>query len=257
VRRLAVLATAAATLLLSCGETEVRVAGPSVPTGTTGTSEPTGVTVGTGPTGATAPTGPTAQVPCVEAGTLEVAAKANLFAAGIAELPHPAGGGGGVFPVCVVIPSGATTASVSDATGEVTFNATGSPTSGPDGDSSGSYAGGTIEPAGAVSGIVSTARVGFVAGVFLGDTPPSAPPASLSFDDNYDFAELLPALGQVFYIGDGAAADGDLHAFVVPQGATHLYLGIADGFSFAGPPGFYDDNDGAFTVSVRFDFGVD
>jgi hypothetical protein len=141
--------------------------------------------------------------------------------------------------------------------GEVAYNPSGSPTSGPDGDALGSYAGGTIEAAGAVSGIVSTARVGFLAGVFLGDQPPSAPPSSLTFDDNYDFLELRPQLGQLFYIGDGTGIDGSLQGFAIPPGATRLFLGIADAFNFFGPPGFYDDNSGSFTLLVEFGSDID
>jgi hypothetical protein len=36
---------------------------------------------------------------------------------------------------------------------------------------------------------------------------------------------------------------------VVPTGASKLYLGLPDGFGFAGPPGTYNDNSGGFTVS--------
>ena len=45
-----------------------------------------------------------------------------------------------------------------------------------------------------------------------------------------------------FIIGSGGT-------FVVPTGATTLYLGLPDGFSFQGPPGAYNDNTGGFTVS--------
>jgi len=46
-----------------------------------------------------------------------------------------------------------------------------------------------------------------------------------------------------FIIGAGGT-------FVAPSGATKLYLGLPDGFSFQGPPGAYNDNTGGFTVSV-------
>jgi hypothetical protein len=45
-----------------------------------------------------------------------------------------------------------------------------------------------------------------------------------------------------FAIGSGGT-------FVVPTGATKLYFGLPDGFSFGGAPGTYNDNLGGFTVS--------
>ena len=40
--------------------------------------------------------------------------------------------------------------------------------------------------------------------------------------------------------------------FVVPQGATRLFLGIADGCVLAfGPPGCYQDNVGQFVAAVE------
>lgn len=46
----------------------------------------------------------------------------------------------------------------------------------------------------------------------------------------------------VFIIGAGGT-------FTVPTGATELYLGLPDGFSFQGPPGTYNDNSGGFTLT--------
>jgi len=45
-----------------------------------------------------------------------------------------------------------------------------------------------------------------------------------------------------FIIGAGGT-------FTVPLGATELYMGMPDGFSFQGPPGTYNDNSGGFTVT--------
>jgi hypothetical protein len=241
-------------LALACGETGLEFA-ETFPTGATSTV-PTADSAVAGPTVLTGPTGVTAPAPCQQPGTLEVPSKANLFAAGIDRLPHPAGGGGGVYPVCVILPAGATTMQVTQAHGEASYNPSGTPTNGPDGDSSGAYAGGALGPAGVVSGIDSTERVGFVAGVFLGDQPLAVPPATITFDGAFDLAEMAPELGQLFFVGDGAAG-GAVQVFIVPPGATRLFLGIADGFNFAGPPGYYDDNSGSFTVTVSFGSGVD
>jgi hypothetical protein len=35
---------------------------------------------------------------------------------------------------------------------------------------------------------------------------------------------------------------------MVPDGATHFYLGIVDGGYFVGAPDFYDNNRGSFSV---------
>jgi hypothetical protein len=254
-RRLAGGVAVLAVLAAGCGETGLEFSEPPS-NGPTALAAPTAVTGPTGPTPPTGPAGATAPDPCAEPGTLEVPSKANLFAAGIDRLPHPAGGGGGVYPVCVILPAGATTMQVTQAHGEASYNPSGTPTNGPDGDTSGAYAGGSLGPAGIVSGIESTARVGFVAGVFLGDGPPPGPPASVTVDDAYDVPEMAPELGQLFFVGDGAAG-GAVQVFIVPPGATRLFLGIADGFNFAGPPGYYDDNSGSFTVTVSFGSGVD
>jgi hypothetical protein len=56
----------------------------------------------------------------------------------------------------------------------------------------------------------------------------------------------------VFFIGDGltGTGKGNVQKFAVPRGATRLFLGIADGGSFGGPPGCYGDNLGTFQVQV-------
>ncbi len=118
-----------------------------------------------------------------------------------------------------------------------------------------------IYPANGVSGIELDAGSGFLSGVFTSDTPPSdPPPPSLSFTNNgtagdiaTSFTELHPLLNQQFFIGDGLTGNGSgsLQQFFVPSGATHLYLGFADGFGYQGPPGAYFDNSGAFLVTPQ------
>ena len=63
---------------------------------------------------------------------------------------------------------------------------------------------------------------------------------------------LSPELAQTFFIGDGRTSTGRPQRFHPPTGATRLYLGLADAWSFDGPPGFYADNSGSFKVAVRF-----
>jgi hypothetical protein len=91
-------------------------------------------------------------------------------------------------------------------------------------------------------------------GVFLdAGVPSGSPPAGLDFTPSglgTDFASLSPALGQVFYIGDGKTGGGALQSFFAPASATRLALGIPDGFGFGGAPGAYDDNDGGYRVRI-------
>jgi PEP-CTERM motif len=85
-------------------------------------------------------------------------------------------------------------------------------------------------------------------GVFLGDLAPhlSASPADLDFRPDgvgLDFTTLAPALRQVFFIGDGLTRWSTIQHFIVPDGATRLYLGTMDGFE-------WNNNSGAFIVDV-------
>jgi hypothetical protein len=95
---------------------------------------------------------------------------------------------------------------------------------------------------------------GPLVGVFLNDDVPNGvAPAGLDFRPEglgIDFASLSPALGQVFYIGDGKTSGGEFQSFVAPGGATRLALGIPDGFGFVSAPGWYDDNDGGYRVRI-------
>lgn len=85
-------------------------------------------------------------------------------------------------------------------------------------------------------------------GVFLGPTQPNLNPApgALNFSTaaSRDFASLAPLLQQVFYIGNGLRNDNlTMQTFVVPTGATRLYLGVMDGY------GWYN-NAGNLSVTV-------
>ncbi|MEZ5672130.1 MAG: LamG-like jellyroll fold domain-containing protein [Thiotrichaceae bacterium] len=89
----------------------------------------------------------------------------------------------------------------------------------------------------------------FLVGVFLADQP-TTPPATLDFNGMTDFEQLSPALQQVFFIGDGKNSEGKLQSFNIPQGATQLFLGFADG-NEQGQVGFYNDNLGFLTVDYQ------
>lgn len=147
--------------------------------------------------------------------------------------------------------SGADVLKVADpAVGGISFfNGLGAPLFGPSGNGS---SGSNLTALGGISGYLGPQ--GALTGVFLDDAvPTSGAPATLDFTLGglgTDFGSLSPALGQVFYIGDGVGAGNVLQSFVAPAGATRLFLGIPDGFGFNGPPGAYDDNDGAYRIRI-------
>jgi Flp pilus assembly protein TadG len=78
-----------------------------------------------------------------------------------------------------------------------------------------------------------TAPLGSIIGVFLNDNEPdtTAAPAALDFstDASRNFSTLSPQLKQPFFIGDGLMDDeATQQRFIVPAGATRLYLGVMD-----------------------------
>ena len=81
-----------------------------------------------------------------------------------------------------------------------------------------------------------TAPMNSLLGVFLTDSDPTnqAAPAALDFSTATarDYQSLSPAIGQVFFIGDGLTSAGAYHQVVVPQGATRLYFGIMDWYQW-------------------------
>jgi hypothetical protein len=134
-------------------------------------------------------------------------------------------------------------------TGSVSY-AGGVPTDPPDGNpgfliDTAAYEGGAVE----INNIAgyNNAPVDALIGVFLGPgLPTSNPaPAELDFTDT-SFTTLSPALQQIFFIGDGltGTGTGSVQTFVVPTGATRLFLGTVDGF------GWYN-NTGAISVTVN------
>lgn len=97
-----------------------------------------------------------------------------------------------------------------------------------------------------------TANSNALIGVFLDDQQPnltSAPTEVLDFGPSglgIEFAELAPALKQPFFIGDGRTGHeiGDAQRFIVPEGATRLFLGTLDGW------GWYN-NSGSIEVAIE------
>jgi hypothetical protein len=96
----------------------------------------------------------------------------------------------------------------------------------------------------------ATWPVNALVGVFLDDSLPTstAAPADLDFGPTgigTSFTTLSPALKQAFFIGDGltGTGTGTTQTFVVPAGATRLFLGVSDGVGWF-------NNSGAFNATV-------
>lgn len=84
-------------------------------------------------------------------------------------------------------------------------------------------------------------------GVFLEDgrTDGSKAPKLLDFKRlGLNFTSLAPELRQIFFIGTGATQDGLSRRYLVPKGATRLYLGIMDSYQ-------WNNNSGSFAVIVN------
>jgi hypothetical protein len=107
-----------------------------------------------------------------------------------------------------------------------------------------------------ISGIIHSNRTMFLVGVFRDNSPgsPGGPaPGTLAFSHPENFTTLAPLLNQMFFIGDGRTDNtNDIQTFLVPTGATRLFLGFADGFSFTGLPGAYADNSGQLVADFAF-----
>jgi hypothetical protein len=100
-----------------------------------------------------------------------------------------------------------------------------------------------------------TAPITSVIGIFLNDANPTtqgSPPPDLDFTSaaSRDFASLSPQLRQPFFIGDGLRADGTTRQdFIIPAGATRLYIGVMDGQQWS-------DNTGSFTTNVTLPMNI-
>jgi Flp pilus assembly protein TadG len=95
--------------------------------------------------------------------------------------------------------------------------------------------------------------------VFLGSSVPdsTAAPAALDFSTQTERdytagtnsgevtlnGQFAPQLKQVFYVGDGLTSTGQQESFVVPAGATRVFLGTMDGWEWS-------NNSGGFTVTM-------
>lgn len=106
-----------------------------------------------------------------------------------------------------------------------------------------------LSGAGGLSGIASPIATMLHVGVFLADEQPGVAPPLRQYSQLGSYVAEAPELGQIFYIGTGTdVSTGAPHKIAIPEGATKLYLGWADGphvgsgASIAGAPGYYRDN---------------
>jgi len=181
--------------------------------------------------------------------TVAIDARSDVYSAGASNAESTRGG---VMPSTITLAPGGGIVTFPKVVGKAACDAN----AGTDADG-GSCAGGNTDlyNAGPLSGIKHHQRSMFLVGVFLGPKLPKKAPPVLDFSDDAlgtKFEKLEPQLGQVFYIGDGhpAAPTGPTHDFVVPKGATRLFLGYADGYGFLGAPGAYGDNKGGLSVTI-------
>jgi hypothetical protein len=92
-----------------------------------------------------------------------------------------------------------------------------------------------------------TAPIDSLLGVFLAANPPNpSAPGGLDFSSaaSRDYLSLSPVLQQVFFMGDGLTSGNLAQTIIAPTGATQLYLGTMDGYS-------WNNNVGGFCVSLN------
>lgn len=189
-------------------------------------------------------------------GSTTVAGTANIFAAG--QSSPAVVGSDGSLPPFISLAAGANAISFSSITGTVRLGTAGAnPAYGPDGldYASAFYIGAPTIP---VSDLKSNRNGPTLWGVFLNDSVPTGPhPASLDFSNaglGIAFTSASPALRQSFFIGDGLTGTGSgaQQTFLVPTGATRLFLGVLDGLAVNAAPGnAYFNNTGAFVVGYE------
>jgi len=94
------------------------------------------------------------------------------------------------------------------------------------------------------------APINSLIGIFLDATPTdqrttTAPGLDFRGEDKRNFKMIAPAIGQIFFIGDGKDSSGAMQAFVVPPGATRLYVAIMDEYE-------WNNNVGRLTVTASW-----
>jgi len=191
----------------------------------------------------------------VKAAQLNISADSNIFGAGKISPPAPGGGLGGQLPPMFNFAAAAgQVLTFSNISGIVNFSASRATSTNGIGDGRAFLSGTNISSYGGISGIRNDNAIAFLVGVFLNDSEPTGSgPSALDFTNNTSFAELAPELNQTFFIGDGLTGSGlgNIQRFLVPEQATRLFLGLADGFVVQGAPAYYDDNTGSLVANFE------
>ena len=168
--------------------------------------------------------------------SFQVSGSANIWGAG-----HFTAPGGGSLPPGVVLELGAgAIVTFTSVTGNVTHSV---PLIPPDGLT------GTLPLPShvGIAGYTHGTRQRGMSAVFLGPAEPLDPaPAQLSFADG-EFTSVSPGVAQMFYVGDGRTSGNVVQRFVVPPGATRLFVGTGD-LCATTLPGCFGDNTGAYSV---------
>ena len=176
-------------------------------------------------------------------------------------------GAGSTAPTMITLPPGATSVVFNSVTGSITTgcgssegciilnHGTGDNPNDPDGVGA-VPATSSNTGTSSISGMTAPGA-GYLVGLFVpAGGPAGAAPAALNFTSTglgIAFTSLSPLLDQVFFIGDGLTGNGTgtLQTFIVPAGATQLWLGISDAPGYVGAPGAYGDNLGTYTVNFN------
>lgn len=179
--------------------------------------------------------------------SVSINAQSNIFSAGSTSVLAPGGGDGGILPFEVSIKGDIEWINFTKVTGIVSGI---EPFYGRADGRCGSVT--NIQAYNGISGAYHSNSVLMLVGVFLDDFPPSG-----CWGGNNDlYADQIdnePELNRIFYIGDGLTErnTGVLQKFYVPDGATRLFIGFADAFSYKGLPGSYGDNMGSIKATIN------
>lgn len=87
-------------------------------------------------------------------------------------------------------------------------------------------------------------------GVFLTNDIPSGTPPTMDFQSpaSRDYVTISPAVGQIFFIGDGKRSNGELQEVVVPAGAKRVFIGIMDAYEWSNNSGALS---GGFSIKKK------
>ena len=191
----------------------------------------------------------------VKAAQLNISGDSNIFGAGKTSAPAPGGGTGGQLPPMFNFAAAAgQVLTFSNISGSVNYSASPATSTNGVGDGRAFLSGTNMSSYGGISGIRNDNAIGFLVGVFLNDSEPTGSgPSALDFTNNTSFAELSPLLNQTFFIGDGLTGSGlgNIQSYLVPEQATRLFLGFADGWAVQGLPGYYSDNTGSLVANFE------